>query len=115
MSRATLFLLKEDFRDGEGAPYFCPDCAMITGILAYFPKLRYSLDIQYADFARPRSAIVDLVGPDNQGCPVLILNQSPPMDAIAYLTGHNNGRYFVSGAKAIASYFAYTNKTSRPH
>jgi hypothetical protein len=42
MARDLLFLLKEDFPDGPGAPYYCPDCAQITGVLAYFPKLRYN-------------------------------------------------------------------------
>jgi len=78
-----LFLLKEDFPDGAGLPYFCPDCATIAGVLSYFPKLRHSLDIRYADFPAARAEIVALIGNDNQNCPVLILDKSPPLDAFS--------------------------------
>jgi hypothetical protein len=44
MKRDILFLLKEDFPDGPGLPFYCPDCAQVTGVLAYFPKLRHHLD-----------------------------------------------------------------------
>jgi hypothetical protein len=115
MSRPILFMLKEDFVDGEGLPYFCPDCAMITGVLAYFPKLRHSLDIRYVDFPNPRTEIVEMVGSENQGCPILILDKAPPMDAIGYLTGQRNGKYFISGAKAISNFWSYVHQTSRPH
>lgn len=115
MARDTLFLLKSDFIDGAGAPYFCPDCAQITGVLDYFPKLRYELDIRYVDYARPRREIVAILSEQHQGCPVLILDQAPPMDALAYMTGHANGKSFVAGAKAIASYWSYKYGVSRPH
>jgi hypothetical protein len=115
MARDVLFLLKEDFQDGPGAPYYCPDCAQITGVLAYFPKLRHQLDIRYVDFAKPRNVIVSLLSEQHQGCPVLILDQPPAMDALAYLTGQINGKSFISGAKAIGSYWAYQYGVSRPH
>ena len=115
MARDTLFLLKSDFVDGAGAPYYCPDCAQITGVLDYFPKLRYELDIRYVDFAKPRKDIVAILSEQHQGCPVLILDQPPPMDALAYMTGHVNGKSFVSGAKAIGNYWSYKYNISRPH
>lgn len=121
MGRDLLFLLKEDFLDksqdttGAGAPYYCPDCAQITGVLSYFPKLRHHLDVRYVDFARPRNEIVSLLSEQHQGCPVLILDQTPGMDALAYITGQVNGKSFISGAKAIASYWSYKYGTSRPH
>ena len=115
MARDILFLLKEDFMDGAGAPYFCPDCAQISGVLSYFPKLRHKLDVRYIDFPRPRNEIVELLGDKHQGCPVLILDKPPAMDALAYVTGHANGKSFISGAKAIANYWSYTESVSRPH
>jgi hypothetical protein len=115
MARDILFLLKENFTDGPNSPYFCPDCAMITGVLTYFPKLKHTLDIRYADFPRPRQEIVDLLGANHQGCPVLILDKAPPMDALGFLTGQSNGHSFIAGAKAIASYWAHVNQISRPH
>jgi hypothetical protein len=115
MARDTLFLLKMDFKDGAGAPYYCPDCAQITGVLDYFPKLRYGLDIRYVDFAKPRQEIVAILSEQHQGCPVLILAEPPSMDALAYMTGHVNGKSFVSGAKAIGNYWSYKYEVSRPH
>ena len=115
MARDTLFLLKEDFPDGVGLPYFCPDCATITGVLSYFPKLRHSLDIRYVDFPSPRSEIVAKIGQNNQNCPVLILDKSPPLDALGFLTGQVDGRCFISGAQSIAKYWYYVHGVSRPH
>ena len=115
LARDILFLLKEDFPDGAGPPYFCPDCAMITGVLSYFQKLKYSLDIRYSDFPAPRTEIVGLIGKDNQNCPVLILDRAPPMDALGYLTGQLDGKCFISGAKAIAKYWSHVYGISRPH
>lgn len=121
MGRDILFLLKEDFADKSqdagrnGVPYYCPDCAQITGVLSYFPKLRHHLDIRYVDFERPRKEIVALLSEQHQGCPVLILDQPPAMDALAYITGQVNGKSFISGAKAISSYWSYKYGTSLPH
>jgi len=115
MARDTLFLLKEDFADGAGAPYYCPDCAQITGVLSYFPKLRHHIDVRYVDFARPRQEIIALLSEQHQGCPVLILDQTPPIDAVAYITGQVNGKSFIAGAKAIGNYWSYKYGVSRPH
>ena len=114
MARDILFMLKEDFPDGDGLPYFCPDCATVTGLLSYFPKLRHSLDIRYVDFPAPRTDIAKLIG-NNQNCPVLILDKAPPMDALGFLTGQFEGRCFISGAKAIAKFWSHVYGTSRPH
>jgi hypothetical protein len=46
---------------------------------------------------------------------VLILDQPPAMDALAYMTGQINGKSFISGAKAIGNYWAYKYGISRPH
>ncbi len=78
MDRDVLFLLKEAFNDGTGRPYFCPDCAYVNGVLSYFPTLRHHLDIRYVDFQKPRQMIVDMIGLEHQGCPVLILAKPPP-------------------------------------
>jgi hypothetical protein len=115
MARDILFVLKENFPDGPGVPYFCPDCAYINGVLGYFPKLRHDLDVRYVDFPRPRKDIVELIGPDHQGCPVLVLGAPPPMDAMELCTGQVNGRFFISGPKAISQYWSHVQGISRPH
>ena len=115
MERDTLFLLKESFHDGGGVPFFCPDCAYINGVLAYFPSLRHRLDVRYVDFQRPRQEIVELIGAENQGCPVLILSKPPSIDAMQLMSGESKDRYYVSGAQAIAQYWSHAFGISRPH
>ncbi len=53
------------------------DCAPIEGLLACYPGLREHLDIRYVNFARPRQAMVDLVGEAHQGCPTLLTRKRP--------------------------------------
>ena len=88
-----LFLLKPNFRDFnrvDGKLYFCPDCAIIEGLLSYYPRLRNELEVHYLDFARPRKVLVDLLGDANQSCPVLVLDDgsflNEPNDIIQHLT-----------------------------
>lgn len=115
MQRDILFLLKEKFEDGPGQPYYCPQCAEITGVLAYFPDLRHQLDVRYVDFPRPRKDVVELIGEANQSCPVLVLAAKPATNAMELMSGNINGRYFVSGPREIARYWAQMYPISRPH
>ena len=115
MQRDILFLLKEKFDDGPGQPYYCPQCAEITGVLAYFPELKHKLDIRFVDFPRPRKDVIALIGEAHQGCPVLVLAEKPLADAVELMSGNFNGRYFVSGPREIAAYWARVNGISRPH
>ncbi len=115
MQRDILFLLKENFVDGPGQAYFCPHCAELTGVLAYFPQLRHDLDVRYVDFSRPRRELVELLGEANQNCPMLILADKPGIDALEMMSGSHNGRYFVTGPREIARYWAHTRNISRPH
>jgi hypothetical protein len=96
-----LFLLRSnlDVRDTSGR--YCPDCALVEGVLAYHPALRQALDVRYVDFARPRQAIVDLVGESEQGCPMLLVKPhlAPPGAAIV------NGHGIIVDTKAILDHF----------
>ena len=94
MSRDLLFLLKHDFQDGPGAPYYCPECTQTNGVLAYYPQLRHALDVRYVDFRRPRVEFVALVGEVNQICPVLILAD----DSRAPVTGSRLGTSADAGS-----------------
>ena len=115
MQRDILFLLKHDFKDGAGPPYFCPHCAEISGVLGYFPQLKYHLDIHYVDFPRPRAALVELLGAANQNCPTLVLAEKPGLDALEMMSGEFNSRFFVTGPREIAKYWAHLYGVSRPH
>ncbi len=115
MERDVLFLLKERFEDGPGKHWYCRHCAELTGVMAYYPELRHHLDVRYVDFPRPRGMIVELIGPENQGCPVLVLANKPAEDVLPFVSGHNHGRYFVSGPEAIARYWSKTRGIPAPH
>ena len=91
-----LFLLKSDFQDisrGADNKYFCPNCAILEGLLSFYPKLRTELQVHYVDFARPRPEIVHLIGEANQSCPVLVLEDggfiNETADIIRYLTDNH--------------------------
>lgn len=74
-----LFLLNPNFRDikvdGTEQLYYCPNCAMIEGVLKYYPEIQNSIEIVYIDFPRPRRQLIDLVGEENQGCPNLVISK----------------------------------------
>lgn len=70
-----LFLLKPGFQDparDTGKSYYCPPCTLIEGVLSFYPELRQKLEVNYVDFKRPRPAIIELIGEENQSCPTLI-------------------------------------------
>ncbi len=115
MHRDQLFLLKHDFPDGPGARYYCPECAQLNGVLAYYPHLRHVLDVRYVDFQRPRKEILSLIGESNQSCPVLVLADSPPDSVQDIEIGAFNGRRFVSGAEAIGHYLSQVHGAGQPH
>jgi hypothetical protein len=73
--RDQLFLLTPDFADTRHGDrlFFCPETAMVEGMLAFYPKLRARVDVHYIGFDKPRSAIVALLGEAVQGCPMLVL------------------------------------------
>lgn len=115
MTKPILFLLRPSFPDprvGPGA-YYCPHCAAIEGLLAYFPELRERLDIRHVDFARPRREIVAEVGEANQACPVLVLPlgwQAAPATA-----RRAEGRAFFVGAEEIGRFLADWCGIALPH
>lgn len=97
-----LFLLKPDFKDANRNPestYFCPDCAVIEGILSYYPQLKQEMDVIRVDFQRPRPAIVQLIGEENQSCPVLVKEDGS----------------FINETKDIIRYLVDTYHIAKPH
>lgn len=86
MARDRLFLIAPGFEapDRTDGPFVCPFCNQIEGLLASFPQLAQAIDVTRVPFARPRQAVIALVGPDNQGLPLLILGGAPPADAKQY-------------------------------
>jgi hypothetical protein len=116
---AKLFLLKPDFVDikidNEDKLYYCPQCAMISGIIKYYPQLETVLEINYVDFQRPRKAIIELIGEDNQSCPVLIIENSQEGSVdISYF--HSYGDIlFVNSNDLIIKYLTEKYGIGIPH
>lgn len=78
-----LFLIRPDFQDqarNDGKKYFCPPCTLIKGVLSSYPVLLEKLEVIYVDYARPRPAIIELIGEANQSCPVLVLEDNTFID-----------------------------------
>lgn len=113
--RDLLFLLKHDFPDGPGRPYYCPECAQLNGVLHYYPHLRHALEVRYVDYPRPRPEVVAQVGEAHQSCPVLVLGPAAPGEVEGVRIESHGSRRFVSGALEIGNYLAAVHGTGRPH
>jgi hypothetical protein len=112
--RDTLFLLKPDFQDGGDQRYYCPHCAQLEGVLAFYPRLRKEIDVQYVDFPRPRAPIVALRGQDNQDAPVLVMGDSFSLSP-QIEHGSANGHLFISGEENIGRYLAERYRIGLAH
>ena len=112
MARDTLFLLQPGFADPKrtDGPFICPHCNQIEGFLASFPELAKGIDVHRLPFPRPRQLVIDLVGEDNQGLPLLILAGPAPDDAKA----HGEVR-FVSETRRILELLAERHGFPRLH
>ena len=111
----VLFLLPHGFPDGPGAPYYCPDCTQIAGLLRLSPELLAQVEIRYAPFIRPRPEIVGLVGEANQSCPLLVLDPSSPAPSGGCGVHPQTGVRFLDSASAIGTYWSERFGTPRPH
>lgn len=116
---AKLFLLKPGFtdasRDKEGEKFYCPECAEFEGVLSYFPILKENLEIVRVDYQRPRQILVELLGADNQSCPVLVLDK-PEDESVD--TGYFSvaGKLkFTNRAELISNYLAERFKIAIRH
>ena len=115
MNQDRLFLLKPDFMDRGDGPFFCPYCAQIVGLLEFYPALKQHLEVRYLDFPRPRRELVDLLGEENQSCPVLVLKGAPPAWPSTLPIQQAKGHWFVEGADEISRYLAQVHGIGIPH
>jgi len=114
MGKHALFLLKPGFYDGEEGPFYCPHSAAIEGILKYLPEIEEKVDVRRIDFQRPRVDVIELIGEENQGSPVLVLaaeSEVPPGVGVYKKTG----RAFLHGTMEIGNYLSSTFGVMRPH
>ncbi|MBN8918018.1 MAG: DUF3088 domain-containing protein [Rhizobiales bacterium] len=114
MSRDFLILLAPGFTDPQkpGRRYFCPDCNQIEGVLASNPGLAGRITVKRVSFLRPRAEVVALLGPDNQGLPVLILGDAAPLPADAQAYGTYR---FVTDTRRILELIAERHGVPFPH
>jgi hypothetical protein len=114
-----LFILKPDFKDSkidnEGKLYYCPQCALIAGIIKYYPQLETLLEINYVDFQRPRKAIIELIGEDNQSCPALIIENSQEENVdLSYFNSYGD-KLFINSTDSILKYLSEKYVIGIPH
>jgi hypothetical protein len=112
--RDHLFLLKPGFEVGDGKRYYCPHSAQVEGVLSFYPSLRLEMDVTYLKFPRPRQAIVDLIGEENQSAPVLVVGDAAAIPK-QLKPGNAKGRSFFAGDEAITEYLALRYGIGRPH
>ena len=115
MTRDRLFMLKPGYQDGGEGPFYCPGSLKLEGLLAWFPQVRQALDVQYMEFPRPRKVLVDLIGADNQGAPVLVLGGPPPTGVNAAQVKQHNGTNFVNGSDHILAYLSAAHGLPTDH
>ena len=87
----------------------------MAGLLEFYPVLKQRLNVRFVDFPRPRPELVDLLGEENQSCPVLVLKSVPPGLPATVPVQHANGHAFVAGAGEIAGYLAHVHGIGIPH
>ncbi|WP_158213682.1 DUF3088 family protein [Sphingopyxis witflariensis] len=97
----TLYLLAPSL---DEQPLVCPECALIEGIMAYYPAIRGAVAVKRIGFSRPRADLVAALGEPHQSAPVVIF----PAGADAPAAAHAglDGKRFLAGGEAIAAYFA---------
>jgi len=114
MKKPILFMLNAWFDDDDIGPFYCPDCGIIEGFLAYNPDIREQLEIISIEFKRPRPRIIEYLGEENQGSPVLVLDDSTQIPDGAKRS-LSTGKTFIDDPILICDYLGKSFKGIRPH
>lgn len=110
MNRDQLYLLPPGFSD-RGERQYCPECAEIWGVLAYYPAIRESLDVIYQRVSHPRPALVERLGEGQWNCPTLILSDDSPAGPCVRSAGSVR---FIDNARDMGRYWAERYGTALP-
>lgn len=106
----TLFILAAPFQDG-GFDWYCNDCATLEAALLVNPHWNEKVDVRRIAYPRPRQQIIDLVGPDWQGCPMLVMDKDrAPGDAIIV-----GDLAILQDVRAIGRALAHRHGGAGPH
>lgn len=71
------------------------------------------LDVVRLDYERPRPAILEMLGEDNQGAPCLVLADAAGAEAARLPVKEAKGRSFLDDEKAILLYLSLAYGVSR--
>ena len=115
MTRDRLYLLKPRFLEAGKGPFFCPGCAQTVGLLEFYPALKEHLEMRYLDFPRPRPELIELLGEENQSCPLLVLKDAPNSPSSTLALQQAKSLWFIEGADEIANYLAHVHGIGIPH
>lgn len=112
--RDKLILLEVDFEDPAfpSCRFYCWHCVLMEGLLASFPAMAAQIDVERIPWPRPRMAVVDIIGADNQSLPVLVLADHAPS---GLETGRFGERRFVEGKDAILHALSFRYGIPAPH
>jgi hypothetical protein len=74
MPKDRLFIIESRFADPAlpGRTFYCKDCITIEGLLAAFPDRARNLDVIRVPYPRPRAAVLEAIGAENQNLPALV-------------------------------------------
>ncbi|WAL82941.1 DUF3088 domain-containing protein [Pandoraea sp. XJJ-1] len=101
-----LFILRPGFfKEAEG-PFYCGDSVSVEGLLSFCPQLRDSVDVEYIDAPRPRKAIIELIGADNQSAPVIVLGEGRAPKDGGVAVQEYNGTRFINAPDDIRRYLS---------
>lgn len=114
MSKHILFVLKPGFYDGEEGPFYCSHSAAVEGVLGYLPEIEEKIDVRRIAFPRPRQEIIDLIGEENQGNPVLVLAEGSEVPEEGQVF-EETGRAFINDEFAIGRFLANDLGHMPPH
>ncbi len=114
MERDKLIILKPGFLDPAypGQTFYCWHCALMEGLLSCYPEMASKLDVQRISWPKPRQELIDLVGPENQSVPILILADDAPA---GLETGSYEGLRFVDEKDAILRVLSERYGIADPH
>ncbi len=113
MEKHQLFMLTP-WKEGSQGPYYCPDCGVVEGFFAYTPEARELVEIIHVEYQRPRPGIVNALGAENQGSPVLVLatdTDLPPGGKKSMSTG----RSFIDDPVGICNFLGRAVGGVLPH
>lgn len=73
MTTDRLYLLDPEFADESlpGRKFYCRESITVDALLAAFPDRAAAIDVIRVPFPRPRAAVVEAIGADNQELPAL--------------------------------------------